>query len=89
MEGILAIAGFLTVREQGRLAGVGQRVLNDLGGLNALCLDRLQFEATIQIDIDVSLDMDETERLEQRRIASRFAHWFFHEDRCSCPLCED
>ena len=85
MESVVLLAGFLTVREQGRLAGTSQRVLNDLGGLNGLSLDRIDFESYSQIDIDVSLGMDELDRIEERRIA----HWFFHDDDCSCPLCED
>ena len=87
MADIQFISSFLTPRECGRFAAVNHQVLHSLGGLAALALDREASDAAIQevMAIMVAMEIDE-ERSEKHE---RFFRWCFHDEDCSCPLCDD
>jgi hypothetical protein len=87
MADIPYIASFLTTQECGRFAAVNHQVLGTLGGLASLILDRQASDAAIQQDMDIVLAIEvEEERIERH---DRFFRWCFHDDNCSCPLCDD
>ena len=96
MADIQFISSVLTPRVCGRFAAVNHQVLHSLGGLAALALDREASDAAIQqvMAIMVAMEIDE-ERSEppagrgQNEMHDRFFRWCFHDEDCSCPLCDD
>ena len=83
MADLSFIACYLLPNEQCRFAAVNHQVLGALGGFARLVMDRQACDDAIQQDTDILIAMEVAEQQE------RHARWFFHEDGCSCPLCDD
>ena len=89
MGDIPFIVSFLTTRDGSRFAAVNHQVLSSLGGLTSLILNRQASDAAIQQEMDIMLDIDVEIANAHEALRVACALMRFHEDGCSCPICDD
>ena len=89
MADIPLIISFLQTRDQCNFPGVTQQVLVAIAGLHTLAIERQICDAAISLDMDVLLSLEIVWRRESEAEYYNFVHFRFHDDLCSCLLCED